>query len=286
MSHFYLHFFKEKSRVLDMEEVIEFFDHFPGFDVEMDEKSVRFLYQHPHLGYPCTFYITPKSKVPNIQRLSPKYLEVNFHLELPIFTPTYVVKHIIHIVKKICDEFNLFVLSEMFQDVLEFNAERILRVFQMVKKAYLEKFPEKYKDFHFIKEEKLSGVLRYIDERDALQKYYKDLDIILPKYHFIEDENHEPFIAIEWKENTQVVFPPYLDYLLFNQTDGMIKVISYQEFLKNHDKHLQDVPGFLQGTKVIPKKTYKLLNKKAKKHKWEPVSKSFTKINLNAFMDA
>lgn len=285
MSHFYIHFFKEKSRQLDMLEVVDFFDSIEGFEVEMDEKSVRCMYTHPQLGYSCGFYMTPKSQVPNIQRISPQFLEVNFHLKLPILSPTYFVKHVIQLIKKICDRFNFFVLSEMFEDVLAFNAERIFKVFEMVKRAYIEKYPDERNKYVFIREEKLSGILRYIDEKKALQAYYDDLDTILPKYYFIKDEADVNYIATEWKEHETIVFPPYLDYILFHQNEGIIKVIAYDEFVDKFKKQLLDVPGFLQDTKVIPKKYSKAINKKTKKTKWQPVTKSFTKQSLNIFMD-
>lgn len=268
-----------------MVEVIDFFETIEGMEVEMDEKSVRFLYTHPRLGYSCVFFITPKSQVPNIQRLSPQYLEVNFHLRLPILSPNYFVKHVIQLIKKVCDRFNFFVLSEMFEDVLSYNAERIFKVFEMVKRAYIEKYPNEANNYVFIKDEKLSGILRYIDEKDALQRYYDDLDTLLPKYYFIKDEQEQSYIATEWKEHDTIVFPPFLDYVLFHQTDGVIKVISYDEFVEKFNKQLLDVPGFLQDTKVIPKKHSKSINKKTKKMKWTPITKSFTKQGLNIFMD-
>ncbi|VEU82382.1 hypothetical protein [Acholeplasma hippikon] len=286
MSQFYLHFFKEKSRTIDMEQVIEHFESEEGFEVEMDDKAVRFLYSHPRLGYVCAFYITRKSQVPNIQRVSPKYLEVNFHLELPILSPNYFVKHVIQLVKKVCDKFDLFVLSEMFNDVLEFNADRIFRVYQMVKKAYLEKYPEEQDKYYFFREEKLNSVLRYMDEMVSLQAYYDDLDTIVPKYHFIKDEEDNPYLAVEWKENSLTVFPPYVDYLLYRQADDMVKVIDYNEFLKKTEKLLLDVPGFLQGTKVVSKKANKKLNKIARKGKFTPVAKSFSRYHLHQVLDA
>lgn len=268
-----------------MVEVIEFFDSLEGFEVEMDEKSVRFLYQHPRLGYPCAFYITPKSQVPNIQRLSPQYLEVNFHLKLPILSPNYFVKHVIQLVKRICDHFNFFILSEMFEDVLAFNAERIYKVFGMVKKAYIEKYPNESNKYVFLSDEKLSGILRYIDEKDDLQNYYDDMDTILPKYYFIKDEHDTSYITTEWKENDTIVFPPFLDYILFHQTDGVIKVIDYEAFVDKFKSSLLDVPGFLQNTKVIPKKKSKRINRKTRKTKWQPVTKNFSKQHLSIFMD-
>lgn len=286
MSQFYLHFFKEKSRTIDMEQVVEHFEAEEGYEIEMDDKSVRFLYSQPNLGYVCAFYITRKSQVPNIQRVSPKYLEVNFHLEIPILSPNYFVKQVIQQVKKICDKFNLYVLSEMFNDVLEFNSDRIFRVYQMVKKAYLEKYPEEYDKYYFFREEKLNGILRYTDELVSLQSYYDDLDTIVPKYHYIKDEENNPYLAVEWKENTLSVFPPYVDYLLFRESDDMVKVIDYNEFLKKTDKILLDVPGFLQGTKVISKKAGKKVSKIGKKHKFSPVTKSFTRYHLHQILDA
>jgi len=87
MSLFNIHFFKEKSRKIDLEQLIAFFESIEGFHIEMDEKSVRLYYTHPRLQHESLFVITPKSQVPDIYRLSPKFLDLNFHLEMPILTP-------------------------------------------------------------------------------------------------------------------------------------------------------------------------------------------------------
>ena len=46
MSLFNIHFFKEKSRKIDLEQLIAFFESIEGFHIEMDEKSVRLYYTH------------------------------------------------------------------------------------------------------------------------------------------------------------------------------------------------------------------------------------------------
>ncbi len=268
-----------------MDALIDFFERQEGFEVEMDSKSVRFIYTHPRLGYSCVFYILPKSVVPNIQRVSAKYLDINFHLEVPILSPSYFMKTVIQQVKHLCDSFNLFVLSEMFNDALEFNADSIFRVFAMVKKAWLDKYPEQREKYFFFREDKLTALLRYSDEIDALQNYYDDLDTLVPKYYFIKDENNTPYTAVEWQENTMIVFPPYLDYVLFHQHDGLLKVIDYKEFLAKNEKLLIDVPGFLQGTKVMTKKVFKKLSKSARKDKFSPIQKQFSKYHLHMLMD-
>jgi len=285
LSQFYLHFFKEKSRTIDVEALINFFEKQAGFEVEIDQKSVRFIYTHPSLGYSAIFYLLPKSVVPNIQRVSPQYLDINFHLEVPILSPSYFMKAMIQIVKHLCDDFKLFVLSEMFNDALEFNENSIFKVFLMVKKAWIEKYPDQKEKYYFIREDKMNAILRYTDELEALQEYYEDLNTVVPKYYFIKDEQQNPYTAIEWEELTITVFPPYLDYILFHQKDGILKVIDYKEFLAKHERILLDVPGFLPGTKVMTKKTLKKLSKSARKDKFNPVSKQFSKYHLHQLMD-
>lgn len=91
MAEFHVHFFKEKSRKIDLEVLIAFFEEIKGFIVEMDNESVRFLYTHPRLGQKARFVITPKSQVPDIYRLSPKFLDLNFHLEMNLLTPLSLI---------------------------------------------------------------------------------------------------------------------------------------------------------------------------------------------------
>lgn len=285
MSQFYLHFFKEKARSIDTYQMEKFFSAIEGFELVADDKEVRFNYMHPNLGYQASFVFTRKSKVPNIQRVSPKYLDLNFHLEVPILTPYFFIRFLNGIVKKICEEFNIFILSEMFKDVLGFNAESILKAFTLVKRAYIEKYPDEANRYYFIREEKLNSILRYIDEQKGLSKYYEETNTQVPPYKFIKDETQKPYLGVEWKENDLVVFPPHINYILYRQENDIVKIIDFEEFLSKTDKFLTDVPGFLQGTKVINKKYIKKISKIAKKHKFSPVTKNFTRYHLHQLLD-
>ena len=150
MSLFNIHFFKEKSRKIDLELLIHFFEEIEGMNVEMDEKSVRFKYTHPRLNYEALFIITPKSCVPDIYRLSPKFLDLNFHLEMPILTPDYVAKHLFELVKKVCDRFDFHIYNEMFEDVLPYKQEVVHKVFGMMKTAYIDKNPVLMSDYFIL----------------------------------------------------------------------------------------------------------------------------------------
>ena len=283
MDTFNIYFFKERSRQIDLDSLLNFFQNYEETEVEMDERSVRFKYQHPRLNYGACFYITPKSMVPNIYNLNPKYLEINFHIEIPILTPNYVIKQIIDFVKKVTERFDLFVYSELFSDVLPFKSDTVYKAYIIVKKAYLEKFPDKASQYIFVSTEKLSAILRYLDEQMQLQAYYKDLDTYVPRYLYFK-ENNRPVLCIEWTEGKLTVFPPYLDYVMY-RTAGKLKVVEYDQFTQDNQKFLMDVPGFLKGTRVVPKKFAKKLYGYMKKQPLSSIGQSFNQLRLEELLD-
>lgn len=284
MSQLNIHFFKEKSRKIDLDQLIDFFERIEGVKTDMDEKSVRFTYTHPRLGYHAIFIITPKSQVPDIYRLSPKFLDLNFHMEMPILTPDYMAKHYFEMVKNICDTFHFHIYNEMFEDVLPFKMDVTLKVFHMVKEAYIQKNPVLLSDYHMVSKEKAQAIFRYLDDLLELQKYYQDLETYVPKYHFLTTEKKKLVTGIEWKDHTLTLFPPYLDYV-FYRVGEEIKVVSYEELLPLIDKLVMDVPGFIKGTKVIPKKTSKKVFKIMKKTKFMKVDHTFQKAQLKHILD-
>jgi hypothetical protein len=284
MAQFHIHFFKEKSRKIDLDTLIQFFDDIEGVKTEMDEQSVRFLYTHPRLGHQAKFLITPKSQVPDIYRLSPRFLDLNFHLEMPLLTPNYIADHLFEIVKKICQRFDFHIYNEMFEDVLPYKYEVLSKVYHMLKQAYIDKNPVIMSNYFIMHTDKLHSIYRYLDDHYELQKYYQDLDTYVPPYHFLKTESKNLVIGIEFKEQTMTVFPPYLDYV-FYRVHNEIKVLNALEVLEVLDKLIQDVPGFIKGTKVLPKKFMKKAHKTIKKHDFEKISHTFEKVDLKYLLD-
>ena len=284
MAQFNVHFFKEKSRHIDVEVMIDFFENIASVQVDMDDKSVRFLYTHPQLPYQALFQITPKSQVPDIYRLNPRFLDVNFHVEMPILTPNYMARNIFDVIKMICDKFGFSIYNEMFEDVLPFKMELLDKVFHMLKDAYVEKNPVLLNDYFVLPTDKLTAIFRYLDDIVELQKYYKELDTYVPRYHFLSVETHQLIIGIEWNEQTLTVFPPFIDYI-FYRTNGEIKVLMAEEVLKGLNKFVDDVPGFIRGTKVLTKKWLHKAHKVMKKTKFSKVDHTFTKQNVKKLLD-
>lgn len=284
MSQFNIHFFKEKSRKIDLEYLISFFENIEGITTEMDERSVRFLYLHPKLNYEALFEITPKSEVPDIYRLSPRFLDLNFHLEMPILTPDFVAKEIFELTKKIADQFGFAIYNELFEDVLTFKMEVVLKVFQMIKEAYIDKNAVLIQEYHLLPKEELHAIFRYLNDIFELQNYYRDLQTYVPKYHFFTLDTKDLAIGIEFREQTLTVLPPRIDYLFYYVNNEM-KVIDYEDAFTLIEKHLQKVPGFIEGTYVVPKKTAKKIHKILRKTKFEQTNHTFTKISVKQLLD-
>ncbi|MCD4826205.1 MAG: hypothetical protein K8Q99_00325 [Acholeplasmataceae bacterium] len=284
MAEFHIHFFKEKSRKIDLEVLISFFEDIKGFIVEMDNDSVRFLYTHPRLGQKARFVITPKSQVPDIYRLSPKFLDLNFHLEMDLLSPNYIANILFDLVKQICDRFNFHIYNEMFEDVLPYKAEVVQKVYHMLKQAYIDKNPVILSNYFILKNEKLNAIYRYLDEMYELQKYYQEMETYVPSYHFLKTESKKLVLGIEFKEHTLSVFPPEIDYVFYRSKDD-IKVYQASQVLETIDAYVQDVPGFIKGTKVIPKKNLKKVHKLMKKTKFDLVSHTFEKEVLKHLLD-
>ncbi|MCK9235398.1 MAG: hypothetical protein WC225_04105 [Acholeplasmataceae bacterium] len=284
MTSFNLHFFKEKSRQIDIDTLIAFFEDIPGFRIEMDNQSVRFLYQHPRLGHTSRFLITPKSTVPDIYRLNPRFLDLNFRLEMPLLTPNYVANHLFEIVKKVCQRFDFHIYNEMFEDVLPFKSEVLLKVFEMLKGAYIEKNPVIMSNYFLMETEKLKRLYRYLDDYSELQKYYDELETYVPRYHFLQIENKQLVIGIEWQEQTLTVLPPDIDYIFYRIQDE-IRPLPTDAVRAAIDPYLLDVPGFIKGTKVVPKKQLKRVHRILKRRKFPVADHRFEKVELKQLLD-
>lgn len=284
MTSFNIHFFKEKSRQIDIDTLIAFFEDIPGFRIEMDNQSVRFLYQHPRLGHTSRFLITPKSTVPDIYRLNPRFLDLNFRLEMPLLTPNYVANHLFEIVKKVCQRFDFHIYNEMFEDVLPFKSEVLLKVFEMLKGAYVEKNPVIMSNYFLMETEKLKRLYRYLDDYSELQKYYEELETYVPRYHFLQIENKQLVIGVEWQEQTLTVLPPDTDYIFYRIQDE-IRPLSTDAVRDAIDAYLLDVPGFIKGTKVVPKKQLKRVHRILKRRKFPIADHRFEKVELKQLLD-
>lgn len=284
MAIFSFHFFKEKTRKLNIEAVIDFFEQQEGYVVTANEDTLRFDYEFAGHYNKISYIFLPKSIVPNIQRINPKFIDLNFHVEMPILMSDYVFKQALEVIRKFCYKFETFVFSEMLQDVMPFKEDALISVFQIIKKTYIERNPALLLDFVILNRNESDVYYKYMDSLLELHHYFTDINVYVPHLLFLKNKKGEFKTAIEWKDRSNTVFPAKLDYVLY-KVNETYKVFQYRDIKKLLSKYLLDVPGFTVGTYYTNPKYYKKISKLINKAKLETVENTFTKVHLKHIID-
>jgi len=281
---FNIYFFKEKQRNIQIEEIINFFEEIGDCRSSSSEDEFKYTYTHPVLNdYSCSFILSKKSVVPEIYRISPKYLDLKFRIEFPILTPTYIAVGFLNIVKKLTQIFGYYVYCEFFKDAIAFKIDIVQSTFELVKDYYLKKYQDNLNEYDFISKDRLTSILRYIDEMSALKTYYSDLKINVPEYHCLKDNQNKLCFAIEWKDLTATLVPSQVDYVFYKHA-GVVSIYKYSEILELINKYLLDVPSFISGTKITPENNLRKISKTVLKSKLEKQI-TLEPYNLERIMD-
>lgn len=290
MDKYVLHFFKENSREYDYEKLLSFFDEIP--EIKEDENNsetsneFKFLYHNPILSSRATFIVANKTAVRDLHRLDPRYLDVNFRVEVPITTTSFAAKFIFEIVKDLVELFDFFIYNDLFKDIIDFRMPTIERSFDLKKDSFKEKFSYRLEDIYYCPKDKLNDVLKYVNEQYDLQRYYREQEVYVPNYYIVVDENDQLYFTIQWQEGKMTVFPPHLDYVYYNSNNSTkTTIIPYAELIAKIERWTINVPGFIENTKVIAPKRAKRTVRVLKKAKFTTVEKKLKRINLNQIID-
>ena len=112
-----LFFFKEGNRYLNLDELFSFFNYCPFITVDTTKDEVEARYVNKAIDLEASFHITRVSKVPDIHRLDPKYLDLDIYLSIDPMMPMYKVGIIIDLVSDLCQKFDFFVYNILFENV-------------------------------------------------------------------------------------------------------------------------------------------------------------------------
>ena len=264
MSQFRLHFFKEKTRLIDIDLLIHYFRELDDFKTEMDETSVRFSYVHSTLYIGYQYTITPRSTVPDIYRLSPNYLDVNMHLDLPILMSHFMLQEFLKAVEKFTKTFKLFIYHPLFEDVMPFKYELITEVHGMMKSTLIQKRHDVIKEYVFVDDKQLFKMLKYENDITQLKDYYKDIVTFVPKYQLLHNDK-KLIIGIEIQDGILTVIPPEINVIFVRMKDQTLKAFDFHAISNKVMPLLVKVPGTVEGTHVLLKKYlnkfYKILKK-------------------------
>jgi hypothetical protein len=281
MSLFKIHFFKEKSRVIDIDALMTYFEK-KQYTQEMNEKYLRFHYEHPALHTKFYFTLTPKSTVPDIYRLNPKFLDVNFEISIPILMSTFMLEIVLKEILTFSKYFNLSLYHPLFEDVSPYDEGMLLEVYTMFQKAYINKHPEYKKPYTFIPKDTLYAMSTYTNDMQALKQYFNDVEIFVPKYQVITCD-HQVIIGFMWNIDVITVIPPLVNVCFYRLHDDIVMIeMSHLEPIL--DTYFAKVPGTITGTRVLIKKYRKKVNAFMKKLPFKTVCTNAQKIAFEYLM--
>ncbi len=283
--NFNVYFFRESQKTLDFDRILAFFSKFPEITYEVKDENGIFTYYDETLDTVAKFIISRKLLVPNIFKIKPNFININFHMEIDSFLPTFKVDMIFYIIQSFCEEFGLFIYNELFENAVEFNLKLLQEVYQYFKTVCKEKFPEEYKQFYYLDETKLGTILNYQKANYELQVEYLNENIVAPSYIFLLDSFNIVRTAIKWKEGTDIIIPPCLDYIYFEQANLETHLYAYNDCYDAIDKYLTDLPGFQRGTKIVDVKENKKIKKIMRKGKFKEINNDFKNIKIGLLTD-
>jgi len=260
----YVHFFRDSNlEKIDFTKVMDFFETLPNFKIYYTEDEVQIDYRDDDFKFSYRYLITKKSRVSQIYKLDPRFLNINFLLELPVLIPSFLVKEILTITQKVCKLFDLHIYSDGLTNVQPFNLADLVVLFEESRRQMIEEYG--IKDKLPYPKEKLDVVCRYQRSIESVREYFQGKVEVHLVEAIIDIDRDEYGIAYSWNVGQPTVFPPHLDYVYVKEEQNLPFIIRRNDFFALLNKHLTEIVNFLPDMYIIKpkqaKRARKLINK-------------------------
>ena len=281
---FTFYFLKEGTRVIDRTELLTYFQANPNVTMSKRGDDRIYHYHHPILGFDADFVLTSKSVVPHLERLNPKFYDVNFKVEFDILLPTYSVELILDIAEEISKMFKLAVYNESYEDVAPFRKNMLARTFDIWKSAYKNKHEDEVAKYSRIDATSLAEIYNYILRKPKLEVLLDKDKIQISDYFFLRTEkSRTAFICMKWDGNTPFILPPGVD-IFYYEDNKYSKYIALAELVGISEKLFKSIDGY--GTlRLIDSINVGKLKKIITKTKFAPLTVELKAIKLTHILD-
>ena len=284
---FRYYFLKEGTRVYEKTELMTYLRDTPNIiaDNHSDNKGNFVFKYHPEvLNFDAKFIMSQTSQVPELDKLDPKYFDVNFYVEFDVTLSNYAVEILLDIIEEICKKFRFLVYVNPPAVIYTFRRPDLIKYFIAVKKAYADRYPEKMAKYNRLDSQTLSQVCSYLQKRKKLELTLRDQNVVVSNYLFLKTEkSRTAYVAIEWNGEDQFIVPPAVEIIKLD--DG--KVSNYypidQVFAKA-DKMFRSIDGF-GAIKIVESKYIKKLHKILIKEHFPAPKTTFSILSLEQILD-
>ena len=252
----YIHFFRKSNlEKLDFAKVLEFFENLPNFKIYYTDDEVQIDYRDDDFKFSYRYLITKKSRVSQIYKLSPQFLNINFLLELPVLIPSFLVKEILTITQKVCKLFDLHIYNSAFEDVQPFNLADVVVLFEESRRQMIEEYG--MQDKLPYEKEKLDVICRYQRSIESLRDFYhNEFEVNLVEL-LVNSDAQEYGVSFTWNAGKPTVFPPHLDYVYIKEEQNLPFLIRRNDFYGIMNKYLIEIVNFLPDMYILKAKQAK-----------------------------
>ena len=279
---FRYYFFKEGTRVYDKAELLTYLEAQPYVRL-LQEGAIKVAkYHNTILNMDADFIFNTKSIVPNIQRLDPKYLDLNIYVEFDVLNNTYKVSKIVDIIEVICKRFGFSVYNEYFEDVSPFKRSLLINAFELVKVGYKKKYEEEFMNYSRLDKESLTSIYSFLEVREQIQNVdgYDFLNYVFLK----ENESRRVYVGVDLDLKSPFIIPPCVKLVRIDTGERRI-IIAYEDLKKKIAKYLGLVDARLYDVLMVDEKYFKKARKIILKSKFDEVKVALKEVPFAQVLD-
>lgn len=281
---FRFYFLKEGTRIYEKSDLITYFQSNPNITLEKRLEDRIFIYHHPILNFEARFIMTSKSCIPHLERLNPKFFDVNFLVEFDILLPTYSVELILDIVEDLVKIFKFHIYNQAYEDVCPFRRSMMIKAFDAWKRAYKDNHEDEIARYNRLDPQTISQVYGYLLRKAKLEILLDKNKVIISNYFFLHTErSRTAFVAISWDGYTPFILPPAVDILYLD--DGKFtKYIPMSEVLQKAERLFKPIDGY-GIIQMMDIKNTKKFHKILTKDRFAPLTAELKALSLDKILD-
>ena len=281
--NFRLYFLQEGTRTYDKSDLITYFKANSSITSEKEGDNRVFTFHHPILNFEARFIMTAISCVPRLEKLNPKFFDVNFMLEFNILLPTYSAEIVFDMVEDIIKMFKFYVYNEAYQDVIPFRKSFMIKTFESWKRAYKDDNEDEIANYNRLDPQTLSQVYNYLLRQKKLE-IFLDPSVVISNYYFLRtDRSRSAFVTIKWDGESPFILPPAVDVLYLN--DGKTsRYLPMSEVLQKTEKLFKPIDGY-GVIQMMDAKNVKKFHKILVKEKFAPLIAELKFLPLENILD-
>ena len=235
-----IHFFREriKERINYSEVIDEFFSDLPNCIITSDNDQVDIEISEPSFDFKYHFYITKRTRVKSMFKLSPDYVNTNILIEIPVLLSKFLVRKMLKVAYDLSKRFDLYVYHEKISDIAEFKMLDLLAYIDKETSDYMLSNPKKY---YYMDQKTLTRACTYLQAMKQISESMK-VDTVMSPYDVLYDkETDRVVLSMVWQAGQPTVFPPLLNYVYVEEEGNLLSVIPAETFFKYTKRLMHEI---------------------------------------------